>query len=463
MADQDLNNNSAPEVGGNNTKTRKTVRLAPSIAPASGLKLPGKEDAAGASIADPLANRDTDTGNLEVLDDTQTRRTVKLKPIRPQGSNVPDIDLAGDSGSANTNTRKSVVLAPAGSTPAAGGDGSSTNTRKTVVLKPASAVPPAVGGDGNSTNTRKTVVLKPAGAINVPVEAPADDRTVKIQRPPKTAVNVSPAPAPMPAPSMTEEPISSRATVALPDEEAPNPAPSVDDATQSNTTIKPAAAPGISIEPIPADDRTVKIQRPSRTALKPVATPVPENDVKLDSPSSRATVVLPDDNSSAETVMLDDNDIASRATVVLPDIDENTATQQNAVLRDNAGNETVSLTTQDLTEAAAELAQKSAEEETPEIIDNSSAQTVSFDEGEIQDEEDSSNGAEFTAEEENAENFIPDVSYVPEQSKGSPVYLVLIILTLLAVAFTAAVTTIDDLSTWKGVKIDLPIPGLKTR
>ena len=43
MADQDLNNNSAPEIGGNDTKTRKTVRLAPSITPASSLKLPEKE------------------------------------------------------------------------------------------------------------------------------------------------------------------------------------------------------------------------------------------------------------------------------------------------------------------------------------------------------------------------------------------------------------------------------------
>ena len=31
MADQDLNNNSAPDLGGDDTRTRKTVRLAPSV------------------------------------------------------------------------------------------------------------------------------------------------------------------------------------------------------------------------------------------------------------------------------------------------------------------------------------------------------------------------------------------------------------------------------------------------
>ena len=437
MADQDLNNNSAPEIGGNDTKTRKTVRLAPSITPASSLKLPEKENS-GTAIADPLANRDTDTGNLEVLDDTQTRRTVKLKPIRPLGAGGPAAEPAGE----NTNTRKSVVLKPA-SAPSVPVDGANTNTktRKTVVLKPASAPSVPLGGaenaetpktvdlkpaDSSNTNTRKTVVLKPASAVNLVQNTPA------------------PAPAPAPAP--------------------------VDDATQPNTKIKPAPAAGISIEPVAApnlnDDRTVKIQRPNRAALKPVATPVPEPSLQVESASSRATVVLPDDNSSAETISLDKNDAASRATVVLPDVDENTATQQNTVLRDNAMNETVSLTTQDLTEAAAAAAGEPEPEEEPvPAVDNTSAQTVSLDEDDLQDE-DNANQTEESFDEDNANaGNVDDVVFSPiaEPAKASPVYLVLILLTLLAMAFTATVTTLDYLGTWQNVKAELPIPGLNKR
>ena len=44
------------------TKTRKTVRLRPSGTPLP--KVPGE------GIADPLSARDTDTSNLEILDDT---------------------------------------------------------------------------------------------------------------------------------------------------------------------------------------------------------------------------------------------------------------------------------------------------------------------------------------------------------------------------------------------------------
>lgn len=431
MADQDLNNNAAPEVGGNDTKTRKTVRLTPSVAPVSGLKLPGKDTAAGTTIADPLANRDTDTGNLEVLDDTQTRRTVKLKPLRPAGANTPGLDLSGE----NTNTRKSVVLKPASAVPGPV-DGGNTNTRKTVVLKPASA--PSVPLSGSEdTQTRKTVVLKPASGVNIPLNKPAAE----------------PAPAPAPA----EEPAPAA-------EPAPAPAPApVDDATQVNTKIKPAVAPGISIEPVAApadlnDDRTVKIQRPTRAALKPVATPVPPKD----DAASRATVVLPDESASAETVALDEGSAASRATVVLPDVDEDTATQQNAVLRDNAANETVSLTTQDLTEAAAAAAGEKIAEELP-VIDNTSAQTVSFDEDDLQQAEDtdSEESAETASAGENS--VLNDVVFETVPEKGSPVYFVLILLTLLAMAFTATVTTLDYLGTWQGVKVDLPIPGLLKR
>ena len=47
------------------TRTRKTVRLRTNSAPQT-------QDT---PLSDPLTKRDTDTGNLEILDDTQTRKT----------------------------------------------------------------------------------------------------------------------------------------------------------------------------------------------------------------------------------------------------------------------------------------------------------------------------------------------------------------------------------------------------
>jgi hypothetical protein len=517
MADQDLNNNAAPETGGESTKTRKTVRLAPSITPASGLKLPDKNDAS--TLADPLANRDTDTGNLEVLDDTQTRRTVKLKPLRPQGG-APGIDLSGD----NTNTNKSVILKPASESPAA--DAGNTNTRKSVVLKPASAIPsvdssntntrksvvlkPAGGipaADGN-TNTRKTVVLKPAGAAAAPE---ADNAQKAVSLKPASAFNI-----PQNKPDDSGE-FSNGNTIDLPSPTAP--APQVDDSTQANKVNPPEtsginiapdnddrtvkiqrptrlglkpAAPAVPAAPAPQvddstqankvnppetsevnitpanDDRTVKIQRPNRSVLKPVATPIPDADSKSDDLSSRATVVLPSDAATPETVSLDDDDASasSRATVVLPEVDGDASLEESVSL-DNANNKTVSLTTQDLTAAAAAAAASDAPAAPPSLIDEESS-TVSFDGDDLQNTNDAEDekvsfddAEEFSAGNGDKVIFEPTAA---EPAKGSPVYFILLLLTLLAITFTATITALDYLGTWENIKYELPaIPGMNKR
>ena len=462
MADQDLNNNAAPETGGESTKTRKTVRLAPSITPASGLKLPDKNDAS--TLADPLANRDTDTGNLEILDNTQTRKTVKLKPLRPQ-SGVPGIDLSGDNtntgksvvlkpanelpaaDAGNTNTRKSVVLKPANAVPAA--DGNNTNTRKSVVLKPAGGVPAA---DGN-TNTRRTVVLKPAGAVAAP-EADNAPKTVSLK--PASAFNI-----PQNKPD-SDEAASNGATIELPSPAAS--APQVDDSTQANRVNAPETSE-VNITPV-NDDRTVKIQRPTRSGMKPVATPIPDADNKSDDLSSRATVVLPSEATTPETVSLDDDDASasSRATVVLPEVDGDASLEESVSL-DNAGNKTVSLTTQDLTAAAAAASNEPA---APPSLPDEESSTVSFDEDDLQntsdaeDEKVSFDDAEdFSAGNDDKAIYDPTAA---EPAKGSPVYFVLLLLTLLAITFTAAITALDYLGTWENIKYELPaIPGMNKR
>ena len=78
MVDPDKNNqDNAPVEDSDDTKTRKTVRLRPSVTPA-GINLTPLPKA---PLTDPLSGRDTDTGNLEVMEDTQTRRTVKLNRV----------------------------------------------------------------------------------------------------------------------------------------------------------------------------------------------------------------------------------------------------------------------------------------------------------------------------------------------------------------------------------------------
>jgi hypothetical protein len=428
MADQDLNNNSAPDLGGDDTRTRKTVRLAPSVNSVASLKLPGKE-ASGNVLADPLANRDTDTGNLDVLDDTQTRKTVKLKPIKPQDpAAAPNINLGGNTAPApapatitprpsipkadgsNTNTRKTVVLKPAAA-PSVPLDGGNTNTRKTVVLKPAAA--PSVPLDGSNTNTRKTVVLKPAAAPGIDIEKHGVSDA--------TQVNARIKPN-----------LENRA---------------VSDATQVNARIKPAEAAN--------DDRTVKIARPPRLTPAPQPAPAPASE------AAKETLVLPEEEEAARaTVVLpEENEAAARATVVLPEMEEeDTRTRKNIVLPNNAAKETVALSAQDLTEAAEKAVAAVGAGEEP---DNAAEQTIvlsdSILEKEMPFDTDEKNNDSFD------ENFDFSVAKVPAAAKASPVYMVLMIVSLLAVSVTAVLTTFDYLGTWENVKISLPLPGMTQR
>ena len=188
MADQENNLQNSPVppqepmADGDDTKTRKTVRLKPSAVGPGSIKLPGAPTPAGRTpLADPLTGRDTDTGNLEVLEDTQTRRTVKLKPVAPPTARSPISLQAGGaaSGSAmeNTQTRKTVVLKPSVLSPSSvkveGGAMENTQTRKTVVLKPSVLSP-------------SSVKVAPNAASETPVES---SDTIKIARPVRGPVN----------------------------------------------------------------------------------------------------------------------------------------------------------------------------------------------------------------------------------------------------------------------------------
>ena len=256
MADQEPKVDN-PGMNEDDTRTRKTVRLkSPTVTPSS-IKLP-----AAAPIADPLTGRDTDTGNLDVLADTQTRRTVKLKPLAPQKAANTPIKLQG---TGVTTTTTVTPVSPSGE---------NTQTRKTVMLKP--AAPVGINLDGANTSSRKTVVLRPSVA-------------------PVSGVKIAPA-APAPAETPMEED---------------------DTRTRKTVTLKPSAVTpaGLKIEKEDADDATIRIQRPPHKAVTPAAPAVPpvqKRTVELDS-----SALVPE-NEVQKTMELDTSDLVDeKATVKL--------------------------------------------------------------------------------------------------------------------------------------------------
>ena len=282
MADE----NNTPQVENAQGAARRTLKLRPAAT-----------NPAGSQLADPM-HGDTDTSNLDVLDDTQTRKTIKIKPLNPTApqiniSSLPQtpgatpltgtqtrktVVLKGQASGAGatpltgTQTRKAVVLSPgAGATPLTG-----TQTRKAVVLSPGAGATPLTG-----TQTRKTVVLKPAAKPSVPVAAPAPEAAEK---------PAEEAPAAVPAADL-DDTVTRKATVV----EAPAAAPVVDlddTVTRKATVVEaPAAAPAADADdtmtrkatvmavPEIEEEKTVKITRPKFVKPAPVD---PKRTVKLD-------------------------------------------------------------------------------------------------------------------------------------------------------------------------------------
>ena len=288
MAEDDIKINAGMD-DGDDTKTRKTVRLKPSATTPASIKLPTP----GAPIADPLTGRDTDTGNLEILEDTQTRRTVKLKPIAPQrvvnqpiklqGSEVPPAAPAAPAAGAavdgeNTQTRKTVVLRPSAVTPASvklpGTDpnsGTNTQTRKTLVLRP-SAVPPSsvkVGGQPAAPAAPAAPAPKTFAAPRSSEEAAENDETIRISRPVKAKAPVDPSKKTVMLPNQPGAvPVdnSSRKTVEMP--------PEILDNSTNKTVVMPTGLPPAVEED---DKSTVKLPQPK----KPAAPPAPPSGLNL--------------------------------------------------------------------------------------------------------------------------------------------------------------------------------------
>ncbi|MBQ7695606.1 MAG: hypothetical protein IJT50_10830, partial [Lentisphaeria bacterium] len=164
MADEDKTPAAPATPDIQDTRTRKTVRLRTNSAPQT-------QDT---PLSDPLTTRDTDTGNLEILDDTQTRKTLKLKPMAPGAGALPRVSI---SSSPDTNTRKTVVLRPVS-------PGGGAPTPPPPAPAPAPAAPAA---EAEPTGTVKVKQVKPPkpGVAPVSVTPPGGAApTVKLTPPP---------------------------------------------------------------------------------------------------------------------------------------------------------------------------------------------------------------------------------------------------------------------------------------
>lgn len=261
------------------TRTRQTVKLKPSQKSGANQEAAPKIDLK--PVVDPLTQRNTETGPLGAMVDTRTRKTVKLKPLKTAkaaGAPVPapaGADAAGK--------------APEGEAKAEGTAAQTykdTNTRKTLKLKPVTPTekkPVTLTGNkpglklGESTtkgfkdtNTRKTLKLRPVGG--------------NAQKPGLAANTVSSASTPPPAPEKTPEKAEEK-----PEEKAVAQEEFDDTRTRKTITKTPAKKtiqltppgqaktteakePEASVaEEAPSDD-TIKIKRPEK---KPEAMPMP--------------------------------------------------------------------------------------------------------------------------------------------------------------------------------------------
>ncbi len=416
MADQEPKTEN-PGINEDDTRTRKTVRLkSPSVTPSS-IKLP-----AAAPITDPMTGRDTDTGNLDVLADTQTRRTVKLKPLAPQKAANTPIKLQG----AGVTTTTTVTPIPA--------SGMDTQTRKTVVLKP--AAPAGIQLDGANTQTRKTVVLRPSVA-------------------PASGLHVTPS-----APAADAEDTTTRKTVALhPSTAAPSglkitPAPAAaaaeedDTRTRKTVVLKPSAATpaGLKIEKEDMDDATIRIQRPPRKApATPAAAPAAPA-------AQKQTVEL-----SAEALVPEEG--APRQTVELP---------AEALVPENEIQKTMELDTSDLVDEKATVKLAPPKHPVPPPVPP--VKKTGKVETEEPEKAPETEGAEAPAEETAAAPAeeaaaagkkqkkvkAPRPAYSADVRRPSAAYLVMAAITLILMVGTATLTTVQYLNLCQNQNIELP-------
>ena len=243
--------NTLPAGDAQDTRTRKTVKLRAAAAPIS-QDIP---------VSDPLTSRDTDTGNLEILDDTQTRKTLKLKPMSPGNTGAPRLNLSGDG---DTQTRKTVLLRPSASA--------------------ASAPVVSAAAPGKAASPIPATVRLDASEVAAALEETTvgDDQTRAVPKPAAAPSGVKLPGAPQLAPK-------------------PAAPANVENDDQTRSVPKPAAAPsGVTLPAEESEDQTVKMKRPPRLTPPP-APGAPALRPPVAGGNVRATVKLASPPASAGT------------------------------------------------------------------------------------------------------------------------------------------------------------------
>ncbi len=336
----------------NDTRTRKTIKLKPT-GPTPTVPVINIDSepvpTESTPISDVIAGRDTETGGLDRLNDTRTRKTVKLAPLSPPG--VPKITIGvppAPSGTPAPISLKPVVAppinlspvpAPAAEAPSMTNTDTGslqtlndTNTRKTVKLSPAPLTPapainiatPAVEPEPAMTNTdtgslqmlddtktRKAIKLSPTPVgpttaetivLTPPPPPPVPVQQLKPITPPQALKPVVPVPAPVPAPTMVLTP--------QPDDAAPMPVAEDDDtiklqrktvtqngtsaSTQSHSDISPLPTVAAA-KTVPGSKQTIKLRPSSGGTAAPDEVKKPTEPPKIaeaSKPSARDTIKL---------------------------------------------------------------------------------------------------------------------------------------------------------------------------
>ena len=284
------------------TKTRKTLKLKPVVN--------NTEKDVAEPIVDPLTIRNTETGPLATMEDTRTRKTVKLKATKTGIITLENIPQAELKTVVDPLTMRNTETGPLGAMV-------DTRTRKTVKLKPlktasggastAGEIPspePAVAEKApepqtlQDTNTRKTLKLKAVKPGEAPAEPKADGslqdtntrKTLKLK-----AVKPGEAPA-----AAKKENIPSKKTtgVALQPEE---------DAAESDTIKIERPKKKADAMPMPSLGVTVAaktVNNKETVKLRPSATGATENAPAGDEATvkaSKATIKLTPPATPGET------------------------------------------------------------------------------------------------------------------------------------------------------------------
>ena len=147
------------------TRTRKTLKLKP-----VGEKT---ENDIKAPVVDPLTMRDTETGPLATMDDTRTRKTVKLKATK-DGFAIADTPKADLKPVVDPLTMRNTETGPLGAMV-------DTRTRKTVKLKPLKTAGDKPGEPiPTAPVAEKTPAVEPEGAPKT-LQDTSTRRTLKLK------------------------------------------------------------------------------------------------------------------------------------------------------------------------------------------------------------------------------------------------------------------------------------------